>query len=485
MENAITLAYAVSDDVNAVVEQQSLGIAAFSLGLAHYHNRRFAEAARQFEDALARFAKETGEESGAAYPEQNIGLLYYYLGRSYQLLGRYEESQEKYIEAEHFNPTDLAILLGKIYNHRVFGEEEARLAAYRQVLELTTHRSDVQSRYNRGLAYDQLEDKEMVLDEFLSIIEDDPDFYIAYLSAGNLLVEQGDLDRARKIYDEAARLAEGDRVRQIWLEIGRAGLYRKEGRIEEAIAATQNAIALDRDHHSVTSLHAFLAQLYAGEGRVEEAIASYEALIDVSPLPNWSHGVFAQYLADEKRCDRAVQEFEKAAMHPAYNKSILYARMGLAYTCLVEQQKEKGERQLAGASEQKAIAAFEQGVLSADCSAGWVRHEYGRILHQFGRLEQAIEQFDLALKPTIYKEQACPIELGFQVKALRNLGQLYEQKGDVAEARRSYEQVIDLCVVNGIKPLVDRVGYEFLDFVKQQLERLGGDATRCFSAFMG
>jgi tetratricopeptide (TPR) repeat protein len=483
VENSLTLAYVQSDSLKEVIEQQSLGIAAFSLGLARYANRNYAEAAKHFEAAIASFDEGASADQSATYPTQNLGLLYYYLGRCYQFLGRFEASQRMYEEAERFSPREVAILLGKIYNYRVFGEEAARLATYRQILDFTSTRTDIQSRYNRALAFEEIDEFDRALTELHSIIEQEPDFYVAYLSAAHLLVEQERFDEAQALYDKAAALAEGDRIRQIWLELGQARLYKDAGQIDAAIAALQRALELDRDQ-AVPSLYYQLAQLYASEQRVDEAIASYQELIRISAIPNWSHSALGEYYASQNQCQAAVDEFELALDYPAYNNSILYGRLGLAYTCLADQQRQQ-QRQLAIQSEQQAIKAFEEGVRTSNCSEAWVRHEYGRSLYQFGKVAEAIEQFTLAIEPGREKGQGCPIELGFQVKTLRNLGQLYEIQGEVDAARLRYEQIIMLCAENEPATLLAQVDFAVLEFVKERLELLGGDATRCFSLFSG
>ena len=218
------------------VSGQSLGLTAFSLGLVQFRACKYQAAADQFQVALRYLGSPghiAGEAAGAAAgPDNSVELIYYYLGRSYQALTRYDDSQAMLAEAAQRNPDDIAVLLAQVYNYNAMGREEERDVAAAQLVRLSYEQpawAQKQAAYDRGWAYEITGDKEAAAREYLDLTQRYPDFYIAYLSAADVLTELARWNEAEKILEEAAAQVNGDRTRQIWLELGQAKLLAARG----------------------------------------------------------------------------------------------------------------------------------------------------------------------------------------------------------------------------------------------------------------
>jgi tetratricopeptide (TPR) repeat protein len=206
-----------------------------------------------------------------------------------------------------------------------------------------------------------------------------------------------------------------------------------------------------------------LAQIYAELGKVDEAIASYEKLIELSYLPQWGYSTLGEYYAELGRCADAVDHFERALQIPGYDDRILWARLGLAYHCVARAQDSAlADEEL----EEETLNAFAQA-LTVDQDGPfegeeWIRHEYARVLYDYGDVTAAIEQF----------EQSLTVDDGPAFKTRRNLGQLYEQTGQTGLAIEQYEAIMAECADADL---------DLLLFVQMRLENLGGDSSKCDS----
>lgn len=460
IETTLSFPFHNTNALQAEMESTTLGLVQFSLGLAHFYNRKFPLAVDYLQDAIQQFETQDSQCAPTATRATNIGLIYYYLGTSYQIMGRYADSQQMYDIAECYNPDDLVVLLSKLYNYRVFDEEEKRQATFQRVLELSYKQpawAATQAAYNRAVAYDVLEQREQALREFDLIVERDPSFFIGYLGKGRLLVATDRFAEARSVFTAAQALTDGDRLRKIWLLLEEAGLYKKQGDYDAAIDLATEALILDQNE-LVTMIYALLADLYAQKGMEDKAIANYRIHAKRSEVPNSAYSMFGEYLVKIGRYEEAITEFENALHFPAYNNSVLYTRLGLAYAALA--QAALAQNQPAEELTAQALHRFELALHEPGKNEAWIRHEYGYILYRFGDANRAIKEF----------EQAINLDSGPAIKSRYNLGLLYEQQGERSKALAMYAFIVAHCA---------DAEAEVLAKTLDRLEFLGGDVAQC------
>lgn len=447
LESSIDVASTESLVVKEIASQQSLAITAFSLGLFYYLDPDYKTAAEQFKTALDHLQ---GDQEPAGVT--NLGLVYYYLGKSYQMLGRFEQSQAMLDEAARLNPHDPAVVLGQAYNYRVLGQEEQKQQALEKAIALCNQRpsDEIPAIYDRALAYEAMEEHEAALREYRAILDLNPDFFIAYLSAARVLMHlnrPGDIKAALVMYQEAQTLAEGDPVKQVWLNLDVGQLYERIGQTDAAIQAYNHAVDLDP---TLVTPYFCLAKLYEDMGIIDAAFLNYNKLIEVSYNPSWAHETFARFLYRIGNHKQAIEHYHEALRYPVYNDALIHTDLGLAYAVADEQDFPD--------KESRALAEFEAALQNPGSDEHYIRSVYGSVLVQFGYIDEAIAQFERSLE----------LDTGIGVETRLNLGQMYQAIGEPEKARALYE---------GLVALGDQVPADMVQIAQDRLEGLEEMAT--------
>lgn len=461
-------------DQEAEIERQSIGIAAFSFGLADFYNGHPDRAVHEFEEArkLMDFAT-VGCSRNAQETANNLSLLNFFAGRSYQFLGDYEKSQALFEEATAEMANDPALIYAMIYNYRVFGQEQARQDAYRHLLKISDNPpegKEIQAAYDRALAHEALKDFEGALRDYKAIIDIDGKFFVAYLGAAGILTRQGKYDEALETLTRAQPIADIHRMSTIWLLLNQGLTYEarsQPGDLERARNLYLEAIDLDTSDeaveegnaNSLTSLHFYLANVYRKLGDTDAALNEYETLTERAEVSNWAYNTLAEYQFDIGDYAAAILSFKEALRHPAYSYKMNYARLGQAYTKLDPQSDPDRE--------QKIVEAFENALKERGGGDAFVHFEYGLSLFRLGRHPDGIEQMEIALALEENPDSELP---NFGVKARRNLGQMYKTVGNIEGAIDMFASLIEQC------DLVDPL---YLEFAFQQLEEMGKTDVEC------
>lgn len=442
LTNYFSLPYAADDSFKEVIEEQTLGIAAFAMGLVDYYSNHPDHAISRFETALNRFDSAERLSAGLDSVTKNKRLIYFYLGRSYQVLGQYEESIAALDQALQQAENDVAALQVQLYNYRaVQAKEDAihhlstqhaqqnwktrngkqpwesewqarRETVYHQILH-HSQRDEPAIRYNRARAHYLMGNIDKALNEYEAMIKDYPDYFVAYLGAAGIIREQRRFDSARKLLDRAAELTADEPTRQLWYRFALARLIDEQGQVNRlpeegqmAVNAYLAALELDRNK-SIAQLPYRLALAYGRMGDDAQARNYFEALTRRTYLGHWAHGAYGRYLLSIGETAEAISRFQMALLEPAFDKSMANAYLGMAYT-------QTGD-------EQKAIEAFEAALNPPGEGLAFVLHEYGRTLYRFGHLDAAIDRMDQSLR----------VNGGFAPETMWNLASYYEQRNDM------------------------------------------------------
>lgn len=461
-------------DEEAEIERQSIGIAAFSFGLAHFYSGHPEKAVHEFAEARGLMTSATdGCVPDGPAVAKNLSLLNFFAGRSHQFLGDYEKSQKLFKKAATEMADDPALIYAMIYNYRVFGQEEERQDAYRRLLKISTNPPPgkaIQAAYDRALAHEALKDFDGALNEYEGIIAEDADFFVAYLGAGGVLTRQGRYEEALETFARAQPLADQHRTSKTWLLLNQGLTYEarnQPGDMERARDLYIEAIELDTSDeavatgsaNSLTSLHFYLANVYRKLGDTDAALKEYETLTELAEVPNWAYNTLAEYQFDIGDYKAAILNFEQALRYPAYSYKMNYARLGQAYA--------KVDPQIYPDREQKIVEAFENALEERGGGNEFVHFEYGVALFRLGRHDDGIEQMEIALALAEDPESEPP---NFGVKERRNLGQMYKTIGETEKAISMFTSLFEHC---------DLVDPPYLEFAHTQLEELGVTDVEC------
>jgi len=273
----------------------------------------------------------------------NSQCAYELLGSTYHYLGRADEGDQAYEQAEilsykqavESNATDpnAHYQLGDAY----FDQEryEDAVEAYRKSIELDPN--GYMAHYSLGIALDWLDRYEEEIEAFQEAIRLNPDDADAHFNLGDAYYELGDLGAAIQTYEEVLRLdsAYGDGYKQLagcyseldqleksietwkraisaipewtWPHVALAFDYNDVGRYDEAIAEWKYLIELEPE---MAGLHALLADVYLKTGQHSEAIAACEAGLRINPDHPKSHYNLGRAHLQTGNKDLASEEYE-------------------------------------------------------------------------------------------------------------------------------------------------------------------------------
>ncbi len=199
-----------------------------------------------------------------------------------------------------------------------------------------------------------------------------------------------------------------------WVAYGGLGdIYLKDGRVREAVAAYERAIAIDASN---VESHNDLGIALLREGKPDEAVAQFQAALGIDRENAEAHNDLGNVFASERRMDEAAAEYASALKaDPAdgrahYNLGSVFMRMG---------------RMREAAAEFDRTLAIDPGDFDA--------HENkGIALTELGNADGAVPEFQAAL-------EIDPANAGPHV----NLGAIYLRKGRINDAIAEFHKALD------------------------------------------
>ena len=218
--------------------------------------------------------------------------------------------------------------------------------------------------------------------------------------------------------------------------------FRDQGRMEEAIAELQKALAINPDY---AEAHYNLGNAFLQQGRMEEAIAQYQMALEIMPDDEEVHNNLGNVFLQQGRMEEAISCYQKALeINPNHAKA--HNNLGNAF-------RQQGRLEEAIAHFQKALA------INPDYAE--VHNNLGVVFTQQGRIEGAISQFQKALeiKPDYaeahYNLGNAFLQQGHVEEAIAHFQKALAIKPDYAEAQNNMAWVLATCpqasLRNGIK----------------------------------
>lgn len=368
-----------------------------ALGSAYLAADRRADAARTFERAI---------ERAPAVAEIRVGVARGYLAAGGEAdIARAIEVLERTVALAPDVP-QVHSALGRALEKK--GDRRAAVDAYQRAIRLDpTYRYARIRLFRLALATEDYPHARMQVEYLLQHAPDVPEHSFW---AGLVAAREGHTGEARERYREAIDKADG-KYPEAFFNLGRA--EKAEGRLDEAIAAYEKAIALRPGYDTARNN---LALALKQAGRLAEAEAVYrEALAhDRGYAAAWLN--LGQLLAGQGRHDEAIACFDEALQaRPGYPA----ARLDLGATY------RKAGRIAEAVTTYRDLVAEHPRYVSA-----WFN--LGIALDAQGDETQARDAYRAALALD-----------GDHVPSLRNLSQLEARLGNLADARRLVDDLLD------------------------------------------
>jgi tetratricopeptide (TPR) repeat protein len=159
-------------------------------------------------------------------------------------------------------------------------------------------------------------------------------------------------------------------------------VLKEQGKLEEAIAAYNKALAFKPDYAEAYSNMGIVLQ---DQGKLEEAIAAYNKALAFKPDYAEAYSNMGNVLKDQGKLEEAIEAYNKAlAIKPDYAEA--YSNMGIAF-------QEQGKLE-------EAIEAFNKALaIKPDYAGAYLN--MGVALADQGKQEEAIDAYNkaLAIKP--------------------------------------------------------------------------------------
>lgn len=410
------------------VVRQAQSIAPFSLGLTAYLNRDYGRAEDQFKMAAQAIDPDLAE---CKAPNDKLGLVYFYLGRSLQRQGKLEDGETWLVNAGRCAPSDPAIPLSIAYGYRSQGKEDEmqHWADNATRLAKESELDNAVALYNLGLAY-ALQDKQaraaLLFDE---ATESDPGFYIAYLSAGRAYLKAGQVMTATERLQRAIQQAERRGIDPSWGHLFLADAYHEAQEYDKAESHYQHATDLASD---VDWMHFQQGLFYENQGKPEEARQSYESMLRVTRNKAWAHAVLGAFFRRQELYRDAKDHFETAA--------VVYGDT-LSWIYLAELYRETGNSDAAFEIYEETLPHIPMSVLPYSYSSyGYALAVTGDELSEAGQHIEATDHYSKAL--ALYSEAlALDATLGH---VLCNRALVHERMSNVAKACTDYRAALEL-----------------------------------------
>jgi tetratricopeptide (TPR) repeat protein len=401
--------------LKAAIGEQSTAISSFILGVAALFDLDYAGAIQQFE-TVERALK---HPSLSVSPE-GLSLLYFYLGLANQSLSssRLHQGQDWLTRADRLNPEEPAIPLALALSDGTLGLYEAReqhldLALERIDTWLLFHPNDVVALYNRGIVAQIREQYVSARDDFNAVLGQNPDYYIAYISLGQVLSELGQFEDAVVQLETAIALADGSGTNPSWAYLNLGRVREKAGQPDEAREAYVTAINLDP---TVDLLYLDYAEFSENQQEMDVALMAYEQMINVTQHEGWAHGKLAGFFFRRQLWEQARRHYQQA-LDDSPDDALLH-------TYLAEVYVELGE-------DDDAVREYEIAI-ELGPQIYYTHASYASSLTRMGRLVEAAGHYEQSL-------ELRPLDHA----VLLNLAQIYESLGEKDKARQLYLRIIE------------------------------------------
>lgn len=305
-------------------------------------------------------------------------------GNAFLAEGRLDEASASYREAIAFNPqdADACLNLGFALSEQQRYQEAEH--ALRRSLAINPGQAD--AFYFLGLMAKRQGKTEIAIENFVQVLDLKRDFELVYGDLCQMLVESGQIGRAKEIVLQG--IAAYPEMMDFHAQLG--SLYAYENDLDRAIRCFQEALKLQPDHAQV---HGRLGEVFRRSNRFEDALASYDKLVALNPNSAEAFNNRGIALGGLDRHEDALASFRQAlALEPRHAKAL--GNLGEMLGCL--RRHDEAARVFSRLIDIEPEYPYAVGALfySKRYSCDW--SQYGPNLE---RLDTAVMQGKKAIEP--------------------------------------------------------------------------------------
>jgi len=253
------------------------------------------------------------------------------------------------------------------------GHLEEATEHYNQVLKLNPNLAE--AYFNRGFAYDKLNQYERAIEDYNRAIELNPEFTDAYNGRGVAYGEKGGFDSAIEDFDKAIEFNPDS----VGAYSNRGAAYYMKGEFDTAIADFNKAIELNPESAAAYSNRGLA---YANKGEFDRAIEDYNRAIELSPNMAEAYYNRGNAYGEKGEFERAIENYNRAIeFNPEFTDA--YSNRGAAYG---------GKRDF-----DSAIEDFDKAIeFNPDSAAAYSNR--GAAYYRKGEFDTAIADFNKAIE---------------------------------------------------------------------------------------
>lgn len=427
---------------------------AWSEGDFHWGQRRFQEALTMYLRAIeldSSFAMAHADLGGAYYFDGNRPTGDLHWEKALSLTDRVTERERLWILAEIENwkenyegaidayniyltryPDDLDAWFRLGYAQMREGGSADAAEAFSRVVEMDPQ--NAAALINLATSYNLLNRREDAVSQYLKAFEVAPD----WLTSGNLnhefgfnYVELGDLESAEKTF---GRMLEGNDEQRAQGNRSLALLKMYRGRYGEAQEDLRQAIVLHQTlGYGLSEMRdrLFLATALWAKGSIETALEELRAVRELASDPSTAPSWLAY--AGKQHARMGLAPEAEVILRDAISRSDESVEADRAAVALL-----KGEVAMAKGDSQEALNHFETAYALRENTYYLESLAFG--LYQAGSLDAALDRYlTLLAQPEIGWEVQ-----EFWILSHYRLGQIYEELGDVPNARKYHEAFLEI-----------------------------------------
>lgn len=193
----------------------------------------------------------------------------------------------------HFN---LAILLTNL------NRTDEAIKAYHKTVKLNPSLTD--AHYNLGTALQSQGEFAEASQAYEKAIQQQPGFFEAIANLGVCQQELGNMEAAADAYVRALNL---NKDKQLYFNLGT--VLKNQGKLQDAIATYNEALALDPDYAQV---HSNIGEVLRDQGRYDESVAAFNRALELDPSLPYANYSLAVYYYDSGQLEKALDYFQKS-----------------------------------------------------------------------------------------------------------------------------------------------------------------------------
>jgi tetratricopeptide (TPR) repeat protein len=267
---------------------------------------------------------------------------------------------------------------------------------------------------------------------YRTVIQQNPDCWLAYNNLGGLLGQSNRVDGAIALYLKALEIKPNYAV----AENNLSGALLRSGRVDEALAHCQKAVEMDPNYGDA---HHNLGILFERAGRIDEAIVQYGREVEIAPGYAEGHNKLGNLLGSVGRSDEAIVHYREALEINA-NDGEVHCNLGNVLL--------KMGRTAEAIQQYLKALAIRPGYEKAHTNLG-------HALRESGRIDEAISQYERALEISPNK-----------ISALQNLALALNEKGQAGKAVLVLQRALEVAKAAGSEAQVDEIA-RYLEMMRR------------------